>query len=235
MRPSVRSLPRRHFLALGVALSAALAGAPAAEAAVLQISSDPFTQATCKASTTTNHQTEVEPDSFASGSTIVAAYQVGRIYDGGACAIGVATSTNNGATWARGLLPGITKWAGGGPNDRATDASVAYDAKHNAWLVSSLTLLEAGGVHGNAVVTSRSTDAGLTWGKPFTTATGGDLDKNWIVCDNTASSPFYGHCYTQWDDHGAGNRLEMSTSTDGGQTWSAPATNNTGVIGGQPV
>jgi hypothetical protein len=90
-------------------------------------------------------------------------------------------------------------------------------------------------VHGNAVVTSRSTDGGLTWGNPFTTATGGDLDKNWIVCDNTVSSPFYGHCYTQWDDHGAGNRLEMSTSTDGGQTWSAPSTNNTGVIGGQPV
>jgi hypothetical protein len=27
----------------------------------------------------------------------------------------------------------------------------------------------------------------------------------------------------------------MSTSTDGGQTWSSPATNNTGVIGGQPL
>src|SRR5215472_4078319 len=27
----------------------------------------------------------------------------------------------------------------------------------------------------------------------------------------------------------------MSTSTDGGVTWSAPATNNAGVIGGQPV
>ena len=90
-------------------------------------------------------------------------------------------------------------------------------------------------MHGNAVVTSRSTDGGLTWGAPFTTATGGDLDKNWIVCDNTATSPFYGNCYTQWDDHGAGNRLQMSTSTDGGLTWSAPATNNTGVIGGQPV
>jgi hypothetical protein len=59
--------------------------------------------------------------------------------------------------------------------------------------------------------------------------------KNWIVCDNTSSSPFYGHCYTEWDDHGNGNRLEMSTSADGGQTWSAPATNGTGVIGGQPV
>src|SRR3954471_22737140 len=176
MRPSLRSLSHPRSLALGVALTAALAVAPAAEAAVLDISSDPFRQATCKGASTTNHETEVEPDTFANGSTIVAAYQVGRIYDGGACATGFATSTNNGAIWTPGLLPGITKWAGGGPNDRATDASVAYDAKHSVWLISSLTLLEAGGVHGNAVVTSRSTD-GLHWSAPFTTATGGDLDK----------------------------------------------------------
>jgi hypothetical protein len=220
--------------ALGAALLGALTLAGAARAAVTPISSDPFTQATCAASTTTNHRTEVEPDTFANGSTIVAAFQVGRVYDGGACAIGFATSANNGASWSSGLLPGITKYAGSGPNDRATDASVAYDAAHGVWLVSSLTLLEAGGVHGNAVVTSRSTD-GVNWSNPFTTATGGDLDKNWIVCDNTATSPFYGHCYTEWDNHGAGNLLQMSTSTDGGQHWSAPATNNTGVIGGQPV
>jgi hypothetical protein len=75
----------------------------------------------------------------------------------------------------------------------------------------------------------------LTWSNPFTTATGGDLDKNWIVCDNTASSPFYGNCYTEWDNHGAGNLLQMSTSSDGGQTWGAAKTNNTGVIGGQPL
>src|SRR3989440_12085708 len=235
MRPLLRSLSRRRAPALGLALAATLTLASAAQAAVLQVSADPFTQATCKASSTTNHQTEVEPDTFANGSTIVSAYQVGRIYDGGACAIGFATSTNNGATWTSGLLPGITKWAMGGANDRATDPSVAYDAAHGVWLVSSLTLREAGGVHGNAVVTSRSTDGGLTWGNPGTTATGGDLDKNWIVCDNTATSPFYGHCYTQWDDHGAGNLLEMSTSTDGGVTWGAAKTNNTGVIGGQPL
>jgi hypothetical protein len=231
---SLGLLSRRVAAVLGVALVGLFVLAGAAGAAALTVSSDPFTQATCKASNTTYHQTQVEPDTFASGSTIVAAFQVGRIYDGGACAIGFSTSTDNGATWTSGLLPGITKWAGGGPNDRATDASVAYDDRHHVWLVSSLTLLEAGGVHGNAVVTSRSTD-GLTWSNPVTTATGGDPDKNWIACDNTPTSPFYGHCYTQWDDHGAGNRLEMSTSTDGGVTWSAPATNNTGVIGGQPV
>src|SRR4051812_14891601 len=240
--PMSRSAGRfgRRSLALAAAAAAVLlgvtvdSGTASAASIATAIGTDPFTQATCHGSATTNHHANVEPDTFSNGSTIVAAYQVGRIYDGGACAIGFATSTNNGGSWTSGLLPGITKWSGGGPNDRATDASVAYDARHNVWLVSSLTLLEAGGVHGNAVVTSSSAD-GVNWSGPFTTATGGDLDKNWIVCDNTATSPFYGHCYTQWDDHGAGNLLEMSTSTDGGQTWSPPATNNTGVIGGQPV
>jgi hypothetical protein len=232
----VSSRSQRPLLAGLVGLALVLTVFPVAVgAASLTISTDPFTQATCAASNTTNHHTEVEPDTFSNGSTIVAAFQVGRIYDGGACAIGFATSTNNGASWTSGLLPGITKYASGGLNDRATDASVTYDAAHGVWLISSLTLLEAGGVHGNAVVTSRSTDGGLTWSNPVTTATGGDLDKNWIVCDNTATSPFYGHCYTEWDDHGAGNLLQMSTSTDGGQTWSAPSTNNSGVIGGQPL
>ncbi len=223
-------------LILALVLSLAFSTLPAL-AATTHISTDPFTQATCQGSSTTNHHTEVEPDSFSNGSTIVAAFQVGRIFDGGACAIGFATSTDNGATWTSGLLPGITKWTtaeGAGPNDRATDASVAWDARHGVWLISSLTILEAGGVHGNSVVTSRSSD-GLTWSNPFTTATGGRLDKNWIACDNTPTSPFFGHCYTEWDDNGNGNRLQMSTSTDGGQTWSAPATNGSGVIGGQPL
>src|SRR3954465_12840438 len=171
---SLRSLSRRGATALGIGLLGTFVLAGAAGAAVNTVSTDPFTQATCHASTTTNHQTEVEPDTFSNGSTIVATYQVGRIFDGGACAIGFATSSNNGATWTTGLLPGITKWYGGGQNDRATDASVAYDAKDNVWMISSLTLIEAGGVHGNAVVTSRSTDGGLTWGAPVTTATGGD-------------------------------------------------------------
>src|SRR4051794_32660570 len=171
---------------LSVAVVTAL-GLPAmaGAATTTTISTDPFTQATCAASALTNHHTEVEPDTFSNGSTIVAAFQVGRIYDGGACAIGFATSTNNGSSWTSGLLPGITKYAGGGRNDRATDASVAYDARHGVWLVSSLTLLEAGGVHGNAVVTSRSTDGGLTWSAPFMTATRGGFRQEMDGCLQT--------------------------------------------------
>src|SRR4051794_12488731 len=226
--------PARFTAAISLTLMLILSTTLVAFAASmpLVISTDDFTQATCAASNTTNHHASVEPDSFSNGSTIVAAFQVGRIYDGGACAIGWATSTDNGAHWTHGLLPGLTKYAGGGTFARATDAAVAYDAKHTTWMISSLVLTEAGGVKGVAVYTSRSSD-GVNWGTPVLTENSSSSpDKNWIVCDNTATSPFYGNCYTEWDDNGAGNRMEMSTSTDGGLTWGAAKTNNNGIIGG---
>src|SRR5689334_25295920 len=111
--------PGRAVAAFALALMFALSSVLIARAATLEIGTDPFTQATCHASNTTNHHANVEPDSFSFGSTIVAAYQVGRIYDGGACATGFSTSTNNGASWTSGLLPGITKYTGGGTFDRA--------------------------------------------------------------------------------------------------------------------
>ena len=117
LQPTTRWRPRLFRVFIGtpvflLALVASLAfSAGIAHAATsTDISTDPFTQATCAASTTTNYHTEVEPDTFSFGSTIVAAYQVGRVFDGGACAIGFATSTNNGSTWTTGLLPDITKW-----------------------------------------------------------------------------------------------------------------------------
>jgi hypothetical protein len=230
---------RRRAAVIGALAVALVAVSPVSAAAPVVIGSDPFTQSTCHGSAQTNHHANVEPDSFSNGSTIVAAYQVGRIYDGGACAIGFSTSTNNGATWTSGLLPSLTKYTSpAGSFDRATDAAVAYDAQDNTWMISSLVLTEAGGVKGVGIYTSRSTDGGFTWGAPVaipSTAGMVSPDKNWIVCDNTASSPFYGNCYTEWDDNGAGNRMEMSRSTDGGATWSVAATNNAGIIGGQPV
>jgi hypothetical protein len=77
----------------------------------------------------------------------------------------------------------------------------------------------------------------LTWSNPVTVATGGDLDKTWIVCDNFPASPFYGHCYASWDNHGDLNRLTMSTSTNGGASWGAALNSgdNATGLGGQPV
>jgi len=204
-----------------------------ANVALTQVSSDPFTNSTSQ------HKTQVEPDTFAFGNTIVSAFQTGRFFNGGASDIGFATSTNGGATWTTGMLPGITKFQGGGPFDRVSDPAVAFDSRHNVWMISSLALTDTSGVVGAAVLTSRSTDGGLTWGNPVTTAAagGGNLDKNWIVCDNTSTSPFWGNCYTEFDNNAAGNAIRMSRSTNGGLTWSTAIGNSSGStgLGGQPV
>lgn len=227
--------PRLIFLPVtaAVALAAMVVGSGQALAnvAVTQVSSDPFTN------TTSQHKTQVEPDTFSFGSTIVSAFQTGRFTDGGSSDICFATSTNSGSTWTNGCLPGVTKFLGGGPFDRVSDAAVAFDAKHNVWMISGLALTDTSGVVGAAVTTSRSTDGGLTWQNPVVTvrASGtANLDKNWIVCDDTATSPYYGNCYTEYDDNGSGNRIHMSTSTDGGLTWADVTTASTG-LGGQPL
>jgi hypothetical protein len=189
-----------------------------------QLSVDTFTDIPSQ------HDTEVEPATFSYGSTIVSAFQVARIYGGGGADIGFATSTNGGVTWTNGYLPGITIYKGG-TNSAASDAAVAFDALHNVWLISTLPI-------GNdtSVAVSRSTD-GLTWGNPIAVTGSASADKNWIVCDNTATSLYYGHCYSEWDNTGNGDEILMSTSTDGGLTW-GPALATAGQdfgIGGVPV
>lgn len=206
-----------------------LVASASAAVSLNKISSDPFTNPSSQ------HATQVEPDTFASGSTIVSAFQSGRFFDGGASDIGWATSTNGGTNWQNGFLPGITKYQGNGPYDRVSDPSVAFDARHGVWIISSLALDEPS-VIGVAVVASRSTN-GLSWNNPVTVGTGASVDKNWTVCDNSSGSPHYGNCYTQWDDNGNGNRIKMSTSTDGGLTWGVAreTANAANGLGGQPV
>ena len=201
-----------------------------------QVSSDPFTNPTSQ------HRTQVEPDSLSYGNRVVSAFQSGRFFAGGASDIGWATSTGKGGAYKSGFLPGTTNLVGG-PYARVSDPSVAYDAAHHVWLISSLALSDQ--PRGVAVLVSRSHN-GLQWSAPVTVAaagSGGDLDKNWAVCDNTRSSPFFGHCYTEFDDFGQADRIKMSTSTDGGRTWGPPlepAPGDQGVygqlgLGGQPV
>jgi hypothetical protein len=196
-----------------------------------QVSSDPYTVIPGQ------HATEVEPHMMANGTTLVAAFQTGRISPGGSTDIGWATSTDGGTTWSHGFLPGLTTGEGTGPYDAASDPAVAYDAKHGVWMIASLPLSNTSQTP--AVVVSRSTD-GLTWQNPISVdPTAQSSDKNWIVCDSWASSPHYGNCYVEWDDPSNFNSdlILMSTSTDGGLTWgAATATANLATgIGGQPL
>jgi hypothetical protein len=225
----------RTTLAVAAALALGAAGTARANVPLTRVSADPFSNPTSQ------HATEVEPDTFAFGSTVVAAFQVGRFFDGGATDIGFVRSGTAGASWdPPGFLPGMTSSSGAAsPFARVSDASVAYDAAHATWLISSIPLLPSTSVP--AVLVNRSTDDGRTWSAPVQmpppAAKRVDLDKNWTVCDNAAASPFRGHCYTELDNFADGDRELMSTSADGGRTWSVPvetAGHDKG-LGGQPV
>ncbi len=207
----------------------ALYAQDAPSVSLTQISSDSFTVPPGQ------HATEVEPHVLANGSTLVSAFQVGRIVGGGGTAIGWATSSDGGTTWSHGFLPGLTTGNGGGPYSAASDPAVAYDAKHGVWIIATLPI---GSSETPAVVVSRSTDGGFTWNDPVNV--GGNVvssDKNWIACDSWSSSPFYGNCYVEWDNPFNGDEIFMSTSSDGGLTWgAATATANKATgIGGLPL
>ena len=218
----------------GAVVLSAVAGAPAAHANVpiKVVSLDPYT------TTTSYHKTEVEPDTFAHGTTVVTAFQVGRFQNGGASNVGWAASTDGGVHWGKGFLPGITTVATPpGPYDRDTDPSVGYDAKHGQWIIVTLDSKASSGFSGDDITVSRSAD-GLTWGSPVTVKAATSFqsfDSTWIACDGWSASPHYGNCYVEWDDNGSGNILHLSTSTDGGLTWHEATTPGSVVIGGKPL
>jgi hypothetical protein len=214
----------RASLILIFAVCMVLTAVAPAQVGLTQLSVDTFTDQPSQ------HATEVEPGAYSFGSTIVTAFQVARIFSGGGADIGFATTKDGGVTWTNGYLPGITIYQGNGIYDAASDAAVAYDAMHGVWLISTLPISN---VNSNAVAVNRSSD-GLSWNGPSFVTRQGNPDKNWIVCDNTATSKFYGHCYSEWDD---GGQILMSTSTDGGITWGPEKTTagNDSGIGGVPV
>jgi hypothetical protein len=232
---------RRLVPALALVSGALIAMASSALAAVgtlTQLSSDPFTNTTAADGVAVYHATQVEPDTFAFGSTIVSAFQSGRFHNGGASDIGWATSTNGGRSFKHGFLPGTTSQVDPtSPFERVSDPSVAFDARHGVWMISSIPLLP------NLVVptvfVSRSTD-GLNWSNPVSipAPTGPvNLDKNWTVCDNTPTSPHFGNCYTEVDNFATFDLELLSTSSDGGITWSVPVSTPTHAhgLGGQPL
>jgi hypothetical protein len=229
---------------IALALAAALglstlhaASAQVAPSIVKQVSSDPYTNSTSQ------HQTQVEPDTFSVGSTVVSAFQSGRFYaGGGASGISWTTSFDAGLTWKGGTLPDLTV-ADGGSYARASDAVVAYDRAHHTWLISVLAAKTTfDGVTGSTVVVVSRSSNGLNWSNPVivsASSSSQNFDKDWLVCDQHPASPFFGRCYGQWDDGAiAPWPTLMSYSDDGGLTWTQPqglANQSFYAQGGQPL
>ena len=226
-------------LACAALTSSVAAAAPGTGLAAVQVSADPYTNAAA------DHATEVEPDTVAVGHTVMSVFQVGRWDNGCADDIGWALSTDAGRNWRHGYLPGLTKFSRPpGPFVRASDPVVAYNAAFGEWIASSLACngtspKPTAAVPSPAVEVNVSFD-GVHWSKTIIVARikkGQDFDKDWITCDNSTTSRFYGNCYVEWDVDNRGDLVQMSTSRDGGDSWS-PATATSGRLqgtGGEPV
>lgn len=206
------------------------AASPSPASLLERISTDPFANAGSQ------HATEVEPSAAVSGSTIVAAFQTGRFASLGASDIGFATSLDGGTSWTAGALPATRYALPTAGYDRGSDPVVAYDARHAIWIIVAEGIDATSSA--STVVVAHSADA-LTWSapSPVSGANQTATDKPWITCDNHPFSRFYGNCYVEFDTYDASGRMWMSTSHDGGVTWSAPLSPSTWLagIGGQPV
>jgi RTX calcium-binding nonapeptide repeat (4 copies) len=184
------------------------------------------------------HETQVEPDSYTVGATTVALFQNGRNRTGGAASIAFSTSRDGGRTWREGLLPGLTTTSvPPGTATRASDPTLAYDSVHGVWLANTLAIAP----DSTRLTIHRSRD-GLVWSGPIDAARAPGFDtaydKNWLTCDNGPASPLRGRCYLAYTlvgEREGEDDVAVQYSNDGGVTWSAAATVHIAVTGVIPV
>ncbi|MFO1071031.1 MAG: sialidase family protein [Geminicoccaceae bacterium] len=134
------------------------------------------------------------------GANLIAGWQQDRWSDGGARGLVSAASFDGGRTWTIVPVPKITKCSGG-PWTRATDPWIAFSPDGAAYFFS-LGFDNApptGGDGPNAMLVSRSTDGGRSWGDPVTLIKDTDPrffnDKNAITADPKDSR----YVYAVWD------------------------------------
>jgi hypothetical protein len=155
----------------------------------------------------------VDPDR---PSVVVAVFQMGRFPDGGAAAIGFAASDDGGATWTSGVLPGLTR-AAGGAYLRVSDPSVAFGPDGSAY-ASSIVI--GGPDRGGAIAVHLSDDHGRTWNPPVflertPAGAGGDFPR--IAVDTGPAGRHVGRVYVTYVHR---DRAAIRWSDDRAVTWS---------------
>jgi hypothetical protein len=177
------------------------------------------------------HDSEVEPwlaVNPANPNHLVGTWQQDRWDDGGAQGLVAGVSFDGGLTWLRVPIPRITICSGGADYGRASDPWVSF-APNGVVYHTSLAVSHVDFV--TAILVSRSTDGGLTWGTPIElirdTALDVFNDKEAVTADPTNAN----YAYVVWDrlkvppaERTAGRSFEHATSYLG-PTWFSRTTN----------
>jgi hypothetical protein len=179
---------------------------------------------------------------------LLAGAQEGRFFNGGAQGNGYYVSTNGGASWTAGIVPGVSAASGNPAYERATDPVVAFGPDGTAYFCSlAINITTVPG----AIFVNRWEPTDTTWQAPDAVVTSETaehfLDKQWMTVDNGAASPHRGRLYVTWSDFIAppGNPanlkkipIMLAWSDDKGASWSAPIKISGGDTynqGSQPV
>lgn len=143
-------------------------------------------------------------------------------------------SFDGGKTWGNGFLPGLARGNpdAPGPFDGVGDPVVAFDTGGTAYY-ANIAFNRDGPENG--VFVSTSANGGRTFGPPATVAYTEDPaifnDKEWLAVDVYPHSPYRGTVYVTWTqfqftpgDRFLRSPILIARSTDGGSTFSGPAT-----------
>jgi hypothetical protein len=174
---------------------------------------------------------------------LVGVFQEGRFASGGgAVDCGYSVSHDGGLNWTRALIPKLTTTSGG-PYFRATDPVVAFDLNNSVYL-ETLVATDPQFVSG-AVVLSKSTDGGATFGSPMVAYKPGSTsvfpDKEWMAINTFASSATVGRLlvtFTLFNNvNSLGAPIMRVYSDNGGLNWSSasPISSETTLQGSQPM
>jgi hypothetical protein len=239
-------LPLAGVTAVALALAAPTAlGAPAA-VSPLTLASGPSPYASCTVgldpgSPPGTNYVNAETEPFVAvnptnPANVIGVSQQDRWSNGGSRGLSTFVSFNGGGTWAEPPAPKFSKCAGatGTDYDRSSDPWVSFGPDGTAYQIS-LSVNAAQNV--SAILTSTSTDGGLTWSDPVTvqrdTSGFNFNDKESITADPLHA----GTAYAVWDrsrfpsdspNVNAGHSFAFrgdpmfSKTTDGGATWSTP-------------
>ena len=155
----------------------------------------------------------------------VATWQQDRWTDGGSRALMTATSFDGGRSWSRVLQPmsrcGGGTPANGGDFERASDPWVDIAVDGTVYAMGLAFSGTAAQSSSNAMLVSRSTDGGLTWGAPTTLIQDASAffnDKNSLTADPTDAR----YVYAVWDrvaNVGGGGPSMLARSSDSGASW----------------
>jgi hypothetical protein len=156
-------------------------------------------------------------------------------------------SSDGGGTWGAVDLP-LPPNTQNSQVNFGSDPGVAWDALGNVYYSYIVVFFNQNfrAVTATELAVARSSDGGQTWSSTYfglTTGTSLFNDKPYIAVDTNKASPFFGRVYVAWDRTNNGvsthNNIMVSTSSDGGKTFSAPlaiiaGTGQKSVIGADP-